>query len=132
MQVVKGWIDASGATHEAVHDVVWAGEDRQVENGALAPIGSSVDMKTGLTANSIGAPKLSARWVDPEFDPDQSAFYYVRVQSGAGLYLGDLVSALSPVLIPRHTPAIPPRRAWSDEARRRRPVFLPIGRLGRA
>jgi len=22
---------------------------------------------------------LSARWVDPQFDPDQSAFYYVRV-----------------------------------------------------
>lgn len=79
VQVVKGWIDASGATHEAVHNVVWAGEGRQVENGALAPIGSSVDMKTGLTANSIGAPKLSARWVDPQFDPDQSAFYYVRV-----------------------------------------------------
>ena len=42
-------------------------------------MGSSVDLNTGLTANSIGAPRLTAVWQDPEFDPEQSAFYYVRV-----------------------------------------------------
>ena len=29
--------------------------------------------------NTIGAPFLAAHWTDPEFDPAQRAFYYVRV-----------------------------------------------------
>ena len=46
---------------------------------ARAAIGSSVDLQTGLTANSIGAASLRVAWQDPEFDPGQAAFYYVRV-----------------------------------------------------
>jgi len=79
VQVIKGWIDADGATHEAVYDVAWAGEDRIAEDGALLPVGSSVDMETGLTSNAIGAAALRAVWADPQFNPQQSAFYYVRV-----------------------------------------------------
>jgi hypothetical protein len=79
VQVIKGWIDADGATHEAVYDVAWAGEDRITEDGALLPVGSSVDMETGLTSNAIGAASLTAAWADPQFNPQQSAFYYVRV-----------------------------------------------------
>jgi hypothetical protein len=79
VQVIKGWIDADGATHEAVYDVAWAGEDRITEDGALLPVGSSVDMETGLTSNAIGAAGLTAVWADPQFNPQQSAFYYVRV-----------------------------------------------------
>jgi len=79
VQVIKGWIDADGTTHEAVYDAAWAGEDRVAEDGALLPVGSSVDMETGLTSNSIGAAGLTTVWADPQFNPQQSAFYYVRV-----------------------------------------------------
>jgi hypothetical protein len=79
VQVVKGWITASGATQERIYDAAWAGEDRLLPDGSLAPVGSSVDLKTGLTANTIGAPTLQVVWQDPDFDPEQAAFYYVRV-----------------------------------------------------
>ena len=79
IQVVKGWLDNEGATQERVYDVVWAGHNRLQSDGTLTPIGDSVDLATGLTDNSIGAPSLSAVWQDPDFDADQAAFYYVRV-----------------------------------------------------
>ena len=79
IQVVKGWLDDDGATQERVYDGVWAGDNRLQSDGTLTPIGDSVDLATGLTDNSIGAPSLSAVWQDPDFDADQAAFYYVRV-----------------------------------------------------
>jgi hypothetical protein len=79
IQVVKGWIDATGETWERVYDAASSGGDRLQPDGSLSVVGSSVDLKTGLTANTIGSPRLTAVWQDPEFDPAQAAFYYVRV-----------------------------------------------------
>ena len=77
--MVKGWLDASGQAQEKVFNVAWAG-DRVVDaEGRLSPIGNTVNLKTGKVDNSIGAPQLSVVWKDPQFDPDQNAFYYVRV-----------------------------------------------------
>jgi hypothetical protein len=45
----------------------------------LLPIPNTVDLSTGLVDNSVGAGRLTAAWSDPDFDPTQSAFYYVRV-----------------------------------------------------
>ena len=78
IQVVKGWADAQGATHERVFDVVWSG-DRQVRDGKLEPVPDSVDRHTGQTQGNGGAVELSTVWTDPDFNPDQAAFYYVRV-----------------------------------------------------
>ena len=33
----------------------------------------------GSYTNTIGDPLLTAYWKDPDFDPKQKAFYYVRV-----------------------------------------------------
>ncbi|MEY8251726.1 MAG: DUF3604 domain-containing protein, partial [Colwellia sp.] len=48
-------------------------------NGKLPAVGNTVDLKTGLYSNSIGASQLSTVWKDPEFDASQKAFYYARV-----------------------------------------------------
>lgn len=48
-------------------------------NGKLPAIESTVDKKTGTWDNSQGAVTLKTVWQDPEFNPDQKAFYYVRV-----------------------------------------------------
>ncbi|TFU03511.1 DUF3604 domain-containing protein [Polymorphobacter arshaanensis] len=81
VQIVKGWIDAKGATHEQVYDVVWStpATRKPGANGKLPPVGDTVDLKTATYTNSIGAPTLQTVWTDPAFDPAQKAFYYVRV-----------------------------------------------------
>ena len=78
VQVIKGWLDADGETHERVYDVAWAGE-RTAANGKVPSIGNTVDVARATYENTIGSAELSTVWVDPDFDPDERAFYYVRV-----------------------------------------------------
>ena len=66
LQIVKGWVDARGATHEKVFDV--AGSDT----------GRAVNTNT-CQAVQTGSSELCAVWQDPEFDGNQRAFYYLRV-----------------------------------------------------
>lgn len=80
VQIVKGWIDASGKLNEKVFDVVWSSPDtRSLNGGKLTPVGDTVDIAKASYTNSIGAPELRTMWSDPEFDASQRAFYYVRV-----------------------------------------------------
>jgi Protein of unknown function (DUF3604) len=80
VQIVKGWLDRSGATHEKVVDVAWSGHRKpDPESGMVPLVGSTVDLQNATWTNTIGAPLLSGFWQDPNFDPSQRAFYYVRV-----------------------------------------------------
>jgi hypothetical protein len=79
IQIVKGWLDHGGKTHEKVYDVAWSGDRRPGADGKLPAVGNSVDTKTASWANTIGAPELATVWTDPDFDPAESAFYYARV-----------------------------------------------------
>jgi len=79
MQVVKGWLDADGKTHENVYDVAWSGDRVADANGKLPAVGSTVDIASATWTNTIGAAELITVWSDPDFDANQRAFYYVRV-----------------------------------------------------
>lgn len=79
IQVVKGWVDAAGRAHQRVYNVAWSGARRLGADGSLPPVGNSVDLRTGLYTNGIGAVQLATVWSDPDFNPQESAFYYVRV-----------------------------------------------------
>ena len=79
IQIVKGWVDASGARHEQVYDVVWSGDRTPGADGTLPPVGSTVDLSTATWTNTIGSPELITVWTDPDFDPALSAVYYARV-----------------------------------------------------
>jgi len=79
IQVVKGWVDAAGQSHEQIYNVAWSGDRAADADGDIPPVGNTVDAATATYANSIGAAELSAVWTDPDFDPAQHAFYYVRV-----------------------------------------------------
>ena len=79
IQIIKGWMDGKGALHEKVYDVVWSGDRKHGADGKLPPVGNTVDVANATWTNTIGAPALMKMWQDPEFDPAQRAFYYVRV-----------------------------------------------------
>ena len=66
LQVIKGWVDATGQRHERVIDA--AGN---ADNGA------AVDLQSCATSGS-GFADLCAVWVDTDFDPDEHAYYYSR------------------------------------------------------
>lgn len=79
IQVIKGWVDAAGSSREKIFDVAWSGERVPLADGSLPPVGNTVDTATASYTNTIGATQLATVWEDPEFDPRQRAFYYVRV-----------------------------------------------------
>lgn len=80
VQVIKGWLDEDGKTHERIYDVALS-DDRQVgaDGRATEAVGSTVNVESASYTNSIGSAAFAAHWVDPNFDPQESAFYYVRV-----------------------------------------------------
>jgi Protein of unknown function (DUF3604) len=78
-QIVKGWLDGTGAVHEKVYDVAWSGDRKPAADGKVPLVGSTVDVPNATWTNTIGAPELTAVWEDPDFDPAQRAFYYGRV-----------------------------------------------------
>lgn len=81
VQVVKGWLDQRGESHEKVYDVEWSDKARRqrTADGRVPPVGNTVDIATATWSNSIGAQQLATVWSDPDFDPEQRAFYYLRV-----------------------------------------------------
>ena len=79
IQMVKGWMDKGGKTHEQVYDVVWSGDRKPDGKGKLPAVGNTVDVKNATWSNTIGASELATVWSDPDFDPAQKAFYYARV-----------------------------------------------------
>ncbi|MBW2281673.1 MAG: DUF3604 domain-containing protein [Deltaproteobacteria bacterium] len=79
IQIVKGWIDAEGETHEWVRDVVCADGLEVDPNTLRCPDnGASVDTRSCQTRGESGARQLMVAWQDEDFDASQGAFYYVR------------------------------------------------------
>ncbi|MEJ2258612.1 MAG: DUF3604 domain-containing protein [Woeseiaceae bacterium] len=80
IQIIKGWLDEDGDTQERIYDVaVSGGRSIGPDGRCREPVGNTVDVANATYTNDIGAAVLAAYWRDPEFDPDQRAFYYVRV-----------------------------------------------------
>ena len=79
IQIIKGWMDASGETHEKVYDVVWSDDRKPGADGKLPAVGNTVDIENATWTNTIGSAEFVATWTDPDFDSRQPAFYYARV-----------------------------------------------------
>jgi hypothetical protein len=80
IQIIKGWLDSKGKTHERVYDVaVSDGREIGKDGRCKTPVGNTVDLEAANWTNTIGESELLTVWTDPEFDPKQKAFYYARV-----------------------------------------------------
>ena len=115
MQIVKGWLDAKGQTHEQVIDVACAngglpaaGTNRCPDNGA------TVDTKTCAFSQDKGNAELAAYWTDPSFDAAQSAFYYVRVLEDPTCRWSTWESNRTGLPVPPGIPATLQERAYTS------------------
>jgi hypothetical protein len=80
VQIIKGWLDKEGRTHEKIYDLACS-DGRSIASNSRCdkPVGNTVNVEEATYSNAIGAPAMEAYWSDPDFDPEQRAFYYVRV-----------------------------------------------------
>ncbi len=79
LQIVKGWLE-DGTRQERVYDVACAdGLEPSPDSHRCPDNGASVDLATCDFDFDKGAVELKTMWEDPDFDPDERAFYYVRV-----------------------------------------------------
>ncbi len=67
LQLIKGWVDGNGQTHEKVFELAGSADN-----------GAGVDPTTCGRVGT-GHANLCAVWQDPDFDASQDAFYYARV-----------------------------------------------------
>ena len=65
LQIIKGWVDNDGASHEEVYDV------------AGTPNSGRVNVDT-CEVSGEGHSQLCTVWQDPDFDPRKNAYYYAR------------------------------------------------------
>jgi len=80
VQMIKGWLDKDGKTHERVYDVIVSDNRKIGSDGRCEQsVGSTVDVASATYSNTIGDALLMGYWKDPDFDPNERAFYYVRV-----------------------------------------------------
>lgn len=79
LQMVKGWVDSKGEQHERVYNVAWSDGRELDAQGKLPPVGNTVDLTSARYTNTIGQAEFTVQWSDPDFNPKQAAFYYVRV-----------------------------------------------------
>jgi len=80
VQIIKGWLDGKDELHERIFDVA-VSDGRKIgsEGRCKKSVGSTVDIPNATYTNAIGAPLLSSSWKDPDFNPQERAFYYIRV-----------------------------------------------------
>jgi hypothetical protein len=78
LQIIKGWIE-NGESQEQVYDVACSdGLAVDAKTHRCPDNGAKVDLSDCSISQDVGAGELYAAWSDPNFEPVQRAFYYVR------------------------------------------------------
>jgi len=79
VQMIKGWLE-DGKSKEQVFDIACSdGLSPDSKTGRCPDNGAKVDIATCAVSADKGDNEIKVSWSDPDFKPDQSAFYYIRV-----------------------------------------------------
>lgn len=115
VQVIKGWLDAEGKTHEKIYDLA-VSDDRVIgaDGRCKQPVGNTVNVEDATYTNAIGTPFLQAAWSDPDFDPKERAFYYVRVLEIPTPRWTTFDAKMLGVELPKDVPASIQERAYTS------------------
>jgi len=115
IQMVKGWIDEQGETHEQVQDIVCSdGLEVDPITMRCPDNGASVNVSSCSIETEKGAPELMAAWKDPEFDRRQAAFYYTRVLQNPTCRWSTYDAIRLGIAPSPEVPATIRERAWSS------------------
>ena len=78
-QIIKGWVE-DGEAQEAVYDVACSnGLSPDPTTQRCPDNGARVNLTNCSVSSGKGAVMLKDTWTDPDFEPDEQAYYYVRV-----------------------------------------------------
>ena len=79
IQIIKGWL-ADGTPNEEVYDVACSDGLKPDPSTHRCPDNNArVNLADCSITAGVGDNELKTLWTDPNFDPKQRAFYYVRV-----------------------------------------------------
>ena len=117
VQIIKGWIDADGQTHEKVIDVACSdGATPDPITNRCPDNGAGVDLRTCDISMDSGDVSLAVVWEDPDFEPTEHAFYYARVIENPTCRWStwEALRANRPLLSEEDVPPTIQERAWSS------------------
>ncbi len=114
IQIVKGWYD-KGQTFETVYDIACSdGLKPDAATHRCADNGAKVNLLDCTISQDKGAAELATIWDDPDFHPEQSAFYYVRVLENPSCRWSQYDANRLGLQHPEGFPSTVQQRAWSS------------------
>ena len=114
IQVIKGWVDTDGKTHDKIYNVAWSDDRALDDKGLLPKVGNTVNIPEASYTNTIGSAELKTVWTDPDFNPELSAFYYIRVLEIPTPRWSTYDAKVLGIEPPKDFPATIQERAWSS------------------
>jgi hypothetical protein len=114
VQVIKGYLD-NGEHRERIYDAACSdGLAADPATGLCPDNGAAVNLADCSISTGAGASELKAIWYDPDFDPAQEAFYYLRVLENPTCRWSTYDALRLGQSPPDNVPTTQQERAWSS------------------
>ena len=114
VQMIKAWTE-NGKSQEEVIDIACSGDLKpNSKTGRCPDNGARVDINTCEVSNDKGNSEIKTLWRDPNFKPEQSAVYYVRILENPSCRWSSYDALRLGVAPPADTAATIQERAWSS------------------